>query len=234
MKFIRPSLVLLALFLLSGCEEAIVTAKENVVSCPTGVKFGIFIVSPDETSVEVEGEITDRALNDFNCMMSRYPDIDLLNLVDVPGSDVSVSDDNLTDTALELGRAIFINDIDTHLVDGGSVSSGGTDLLASGRNISVGDDVEIGVHSWGGGWDGNGSATASDIAYFPDHKHPEHQKYLKYYPNVGFDREKGCQFYFFTIQSATTDEMHYMTEAEINLYFYNKDTPPQESIRECP
>lgn len=225
-----------SLLLLFGCTQSTVVARDSDLarSCPTGTEFGIFTVSEDGTSAEVEGAISDRSLDNFHCMLEQYPNIARLDLIEVPGSDVSVSEDSLTDTALELGRAVFDNDIDTHLVDGGWVASGGTDLLAAGRTISVGDDTEIGVHAWGGGWDGNHNGTASDIAYYPKHTHLEHEKYLQYYPDIGFDVEKGCQFYFFTIQVATVDDMHDMTDAEIERFFDDKAVPPTTAIRECP
>ncbi len=66
--------------------------------------FGIFTVNNDGLSAEVEGTIIDVTLQDFNDMTAQYPNLKTLNLVDVPGSDVS---GNLqTDAALELGREV--------------------------------------------------------------------------------------------------------------------------------
>lgn len=42
----------------------------------------------------------------------------------------------------------------------------------------------------------------------------EHEMYLEYYRNIGVPEE----FYWFTLQAAPYEEMHYMTEEEIRRF----------------
>ncbi len=176
--------------------------------------FGIFTISNDGLSAEVEGTIVDATLQDFNKMIAQYPKLKTLNVVDVPGSDVS--GDVQTDTALDLGREIYEKNINTHLVDDGFVASGGADLLASGKHVSVGANPSIGIHAWDGGFEGNPNGSAWDIKN--DENHIEHKKYLHYYQDIGFSKQKAKDFYFFTIRAAKPSEIHTMTITEINQY----------------
>ncbi|MBS9767918.1 MAG: hypothetical protein KGV44_10325 [Flavobacteriaceae bacterium] len=64
--------------------------------------------------------------------------------------------------------------------------------------------------------DGNPDATAWDIK--DDENHIEHQKYLRYFQDIGFSAQKAKDFYFFTIRSAKADDVYYMTTEEINMY----------------
>ncbi len=179
--------------------------------------FGIFTVSEDGKSAEVNGVIVDASLTDFNNMIAKYPNIKTLNLVDAPGADVSDLDgDTSTDACLEIGRKVFNLGINTHLVDNGLAASGGTDLLASGKSVTVGANPTVGVHAWGGGLDEDPNATAWDIK--DDENRSEHQKYIRYYQDVGFSAQKAKDFYFFTIRAAKADDIHDMTAAEIEQY----------------
>ncbi len=206
----KTKLIAICLLALSiaGCSN------DEKSATPTSKTFGIFTVSDDGLSAEVEGTIVDTTLQDFEKMTNQYPNLQTLDLVDVPGSDVS--GDVESDTALDLGREIYTKGINTHLVDDGFVASGGTDLLASGKRVTVGKNPEIGVHAWDGGFEGNPNGSAWDIKN--DEQHIEHQKYLRYYEDIGFSKQKAKNFYFFTIRSAKPSGIHNMTIAEINQY----------------
>ncbi len=201
--------VLLLAFSFVSCDK-----DDDTVKDVKNKTYGIFTVSDDGVTATVKGGIVDGTLQDFKKMLKAYPNLKMLNMVDVPGSDVS--GDKNTDSALDLGREVYKNNINTHLVDDGFVASGGTDLLASGKKVSVGKNPQIGVHSWGGGFDGNPNGTAWDIK--DDENHIEHQKYLRYFQEIGFSKQKAKDFYFFTIRSAKASSVHYMTAEEIKKY----------------
>ncbi len=209
MKSLKKIGIVMVLFIVLS-----LTSCGNNDSDSTSKKFGIFTVNSDGTSANVEGVIVDKTLDDFDNMILQYPDIKTLNLVDVPGADVS--GDLQTDTSLELGRRVYQLNINTHLVDDGFVASGGTDLLVSGKSVTVGSNPTIGVHSWGGGFEGNPSGSAWDIK--DDENHVEHQKYVRFYEDVGFAAQDAKDFYFFTIRAAEPDDIHNMTPYEINKY----------------
>ncbi|PID48522.1 MAG: hypothetical protein CR991_11420 [Proteobacteria bacterium] len=102
------------------------------------------------------------------------------------------------------------------MVDNGFVASGGTDLLASGKSVTVGTNPTIVVHAWSGGVEGNPNGSAWDIK--DDENHIDHQKYLRYFEDIGFSTQKAKDFYFFTIRAARPSDVHHMTKTEINQY----------------
>ncbi len=83
-------------------------------------------------------------------------------------------------------------------LDNGEIASGGVDLFLASVKRTIGKNVKIGVHSW----DEDGSQ-ATD---YP-RESKEHQKY-----------KEAEDFYYFTINSATAEGIHYMTEEEMNKY----------------
>ncbi len=215
-KLILASSLALSSLALVACGGGSSSSGDNSQKTQLDNKrqFGIFSVNDDGLTANVKGGIVDGSLADFNKMIAQYPKLQTLNLVDVPGSDVS--GDKNSDKALDLGREIYKKGINTHLVDNGFVASGGTDLLASGKHVTVGKNPEIGVHSWSGGLEGNPNGTAWDIK--DDENHIEHQKYLRYYQDIGFSQQKAKEFYFFTIRSAKASSVHNMTAEEIKKY----------------
>ena len=69
--------------------------------------------------------------------------------------------------------------------------------------------TQIGVHSWSG--------LIKQATDFPvGHKY--HQPYISYYISVGFSKADSEKFYYFTINSAPSDSVHYMTDEEITEY----------------
>ncbi|MDN5203150.1 hypothetical protein QQ008_17300 [Fulvivirgaceae bacterium BMA10] len=164
--------------------------------------FGIFTVQEDGATVLSNGEINTRTLNDFNKMIAAYPKISLINIKEMPGS----LDD---ETNVQIGRKIYNQGINTHLLDNGLIASGGVDFFLAGKKRSLGKNIMIGVHSWS-----DGKQEATD---FPDNS-PEHDLFIQYYKDIGFSDQLARDFYFFTIKAASADGIHYMTAAEIDLY----------------
>ena len=52
--------------------------------------------------------------------------------------------------------------------------------------------------------------------------HPEHQKYLDFYRAVGIDTD----FYWYTLQAAPAEGMHWMSESEMRSYAVGTDYEP--------
>ncbi len=165
-------------------------------------QFGIFTVLENKVTVEMEGEIGNQTLNDFEAMISEYPEIGRIEIIECPGS-------GNDDVNLEVSALVYARGISTHIKDGGEVASGGTDFFLAGVKRTVGTDTRIGVHSWEGG--------GQEATDFPV-GHQEHQKYIDYYVSVGFSQELAEDFYYFTINAASSDNMHYMTAGEISQY----------------
>lgn len=186
---------------------AISTMTISCRSLPPELKkledFSVFKVSKDKQAIILDGVINSSAFKDFKKLANEYPTIKVLKIVNCEGS---INDD----VNLELAKYVYKQRFNTYLNDNGLIASGGTDLFLAGRKRSLGKNIRVGVHSWGDGKD----IQATD---FPrDHK--QHKPYIEYYQSIGFTSKEAEDFYFFTIKSAPTDSIHWMTVKEIELY----------------
>lgn len=103
--------------------------------------------------------------------------------------------------------------ITTIVPSGGLVASGGTDLFLAGVQRIIEPGACIGVHSWAAE-----DFTATDIP----RTSPEHDRYLDYYNDVGID----LAFYWFTLEAAPADDMHWMTAMEVGQYGVSTSPAP--------
>ena len=116
----------------------------------------------------------------FEAMLAAYPAIDTLEFIDCPGT----FDDRAN---LRLGRMIRARGIAAVVPEGGSVRSGGVELVLAGRSLFIDDQAEFAVHAW---IDDRGMG-ARDYAA----DSPEHTKYLTYYREMGMSGEQARTFY---------------------------------------
>lgn len=174
-------------------------ASENTIS---NRQFGIFKVLEDNSTVEMNGEVTSSSLSDFNQLEQAFPNIKTINIKNCDGS----SDDVVN---LQLSQKVHQKGINTHLMNNGLIASGGTDFFLAGVKRTKGSNTKIGVHSWAGD---NEVATDFPVG------HANHLPYINYYVSVGFTQQLAEDFYYFTINAAEAESMHWMTETEINQY----------------
>lgn len=165
--------------------------------------FDIFTVQSDRETVLMRGEIKSRTLRDFRNMLAGHPNIKLINMATVPGS----NDDAIN---FQVGKLLRQNNINTHVLDNNFIASGGVDFFLAGVQRSRGSETRFGVHSWS---DGNGRQ-ATD---FPMDS-SEHDANINYYVNLGYSAQWSRDFYFFTINAASADDIHWMTEGELQQY----------------
>ncbi len=165
-------------------------------------KFGIFTVQEDQVTATADGVIRTRTLKDFNDMIEAYPEINLINIQEMPGS----ADD---ETNVQIGPIIYSKGINTHVLDGGLIASGGVDFYLAGKRRTLGENVMVGVHSW--------ATEDSEATDFPEDS-PEHDLFIDYYKAIGIEDQLARDFYFFTINAAAADEIHYMSQEEIEQY----------------
>jgi len=149
------------------------------------------------------GAITAETLLEFAHARHLYPQANSLIFGGVEGS----ADDVLN---LELGRAVHDAGFATHLVSDGVIASGAVDLFLAGVERSAGDQqaARFGVHSWGS-FDSD-EPTGSELP----RNHPAHQAMLSYFNDVQINPD----FYWFTLEAAPFDEIHWMTAAEISQW----------------
>lgn len=175
----------------------------NKDTFPEGTRtFGIFKVLNDDRTIEMNGEIGDNTLTEFNTLLERFPQVNKINMIEVPGS----YNDEVN---LQVALKVHQEQIATHLVKNGLIASGGVDFFLAGTSRTKGDNTMIGVHSWS---DGENDASDYPVG------HEEHLPYINYYKNVGFSQSEAEAFYYFTINAAPAEDIYYMTDAEIEQY----------------
>lgn len=162
----------------------------------------IFSVSGNQKTFVLNGVVNSSALDQFKDLVAKYPQIKQIDIVNCEGS----INDRIN---LKLSQYIHENNFNIHLLKDGIIASGGTDLFLAGHKRTKEQNTKIGVHSWAGN-----NTTATD---FPKgHKH--HLPYINYYVSVGFTQEEAEDFYYFTINSASANDIHWMTSEEITTY----------------
>lgn len=174
---------------LVGCENAIVLGLNQIET----TKFEVV-----GNTIHMNGEINSKTLTQFEAIIAKNPDINLLIEEVVEGS----LDD---DTMIALAYRVRELGISTHLNADSEIYSGGVDLFLAGVNRTMVSGAKIGVHSWS-----DGSKDASD---YPKNS-PEHEQNRKYIEDMlGEDA-----FYWFTIYAAPADDIMLMSDEEIVQY----------------
>lgn len=145
-------------------------------------RFGPFQVVDAGRAALVD--VTDeRSPAQFAAMMRSYPQIRTLALVECPGT--------FEDRAnLQLGRMIRAAGLAIHVPSGGSVRSGGVELVFAGQELRIDDGAEFAVHAW----EDEDGLQATDYAATA----PENMKYLAYYREMGLSADQARAFYAMT------------------------------------
>lgn len=160
-----------------------------------------FAIENDST-ISLDGVINSNTLNAFNEVIRQNPGTKWLIFQEAPGSE----DD---ETNLQVGRKLHDLGLNTAVADEGLIASGAVDLFLAGDQRVLGENTQVGVHSWS---DGNNEAT-----HFP-RESSEHLFFIDYYQDIGMTRQEAEDFYFFTINAAPADDIHWMTAAELEEF----------------
>lgn len=160
----------------------------------------------NETTLVLDGEIDSNTERSFDEAIRQNPNTELVIFREAPGS----SDD---ETNLKVGKKLFQLGLNTHVDDNGFIASGAVDLFLAGSKRTLGANTRVGVHSWS---DGTNEATD-----FPRNS-SEHLLFIDYYKAIGIEAQLAENFYFFTINAATADDIHWMTAVEIDTYQIEK------------
>ncbi|WP_420586252.1 alpha/beta hydrolase [Ruegeria sp.] len=157
--------------------------------------------------IVASGTIDHTTLSAFERVIKENPGIRTLVLQNIEGS---VDDDS----NVIFSRVVRVEGFDTVVPSNGLVASGGTDLFLAGNTRVLEPGACVGVHSWGGG-----GYVAADL---PE-DHPEHDRYLDYFEDIDVDTD----FYWFTLNAAPEDGMHWMTAAEANRFDLTTQAAPR-------
>lgn len=149
----------------------------------------------------------------FAAMLRAYPQIRTLALVECPGT--------YEDRAnLRLGRMIRAAGLVVHVPAGGSVRSGGVELVLAGLELRIDDGAEFAVHAW----EDEDGLQATDYAADA----PENAKYLTYYREMGLSPQQASAFYAMT-NSVPFEQARWFGAAEMRRWLGRGNgmpTPP--------
>ena len=152
------------------------------------------------TQLIVDGTTGSNSLADLEAALAAHPQTEVVVLNRVEGSD----DDAVN---LLMARAIRGRNLDTHLNRDSVIESGGIELFIGGVSRTMDSGARIGVHSW---FDEDEKYQGRDLPK----DHPDHQPYLETYRALGIPED----FYWFILAAASSDEMYFMTEADIERF----------------
>lgn len=160
--------------------------------------YGPFRVIDARTAALV-GTTDSRSPREFAALLRAYPDIAVLEFIEVPGTA-----DDLANMAL--GRMIRAAGLTTRVSAGGSVRSGGVELFVAGARMVIAEGSEFAVHGW---LDDRGMGAAD---YAPGA--PEHRRYLDYYREMGMAADRAAAFYAMT-NSVPFEDARWLTAGEM-------------------
>lgn len=156
-------------------------------------------LTPQGDHFLAQGVIDGSTPDALRSALEANPSIKTILMQYVPGS----ADDEAN---LEASRLIRASGITTIVPSGGFIASGGTDMFLAGVEREIQSGACIGVHSWAAGAGTEGKDLPRDD--------PQHQLYLSYYDEMGTSPE----FYWFTLNAAEAQGMHYMSTSEITQF----------------
>ncbi|WP_299773585.1 hypothetical protein [uncultured Pseudoteredinibacter sp.] len=185
-------------------------------------------LSLTETKVEGDklylmGIINSKSYEQMKTVIESNPQVKTLVLTVMPGS---IDDE----TNLQMCHFVRNQGLSTYLRSDSVIASGAVDLFMSGVEREMESGAQLGVHSWSDGF--------QEALEYP-RTAPEHKPYRDFYQAmVGSD-----DFYWYTLEAAKADDIHWMSEKEISAFpvltqplkkakKHNDIFPKQTQIRE--
>jgi hypothetical protein len=153
----------------------------------------------------LNGELGSGAYEQIEILIKHCPEVDTLVFENVPGS---LNDDINVLTGRLIRDAGFTTWIPAH----GVVASGGVSLFCAGNKRVIEEGAQLGVHAW--------SIPMSEVDPIElPREHQAHRKSLGYYREM---LDKGEQFYFFTLDAAPFESVHWLTAEEVSKFGLEK------------
>lgn len=169
-------------------------------ACITAGDYEPVVFAVDGDTATMTGVIDHSIGERVRSLRADHPQVTTIVMLDVPGS---------VDDEANLAAARLVRDYGYHTVvpANGTIASGGVDFFIAGVTRTAESGAMLGVHTWGSGWLG---PVGADLP----RDHPEHIRYLDYYAQMGVPAE----FYWFTLEAAPVQTVHYMTAQELRRY----------------
>lgn len=162
-----------------------------------------FIV--DNNKAEMNGVIGGNIEAKVKQLIDEYPDVKTIVLDQVPGSEDDESN-------LAAALMVYKAKLNTEVLSTSSIASGGVDFFLAGNKRVIAQGAEIGVHSWATEDDNGNVIQGADVPK----DDPVHQSYIKFYQDI--NHPNASEFYFYTLNAATADDIHIMSSAEIEQW----------------
>jgi hypothetical protein len=150
----------------------------------------------------LSGTLGSKTYVQINELINQNPSIKTIKFISIDGS---VNDA----INMHTGRSIRNAQLTTYMPSDGEAYSGGVDLFVSGYKRKYEAGGKLGVHSW--------CCEAGKAADQLGKDHPGHGAQLTFFREL-LGNELGPEFYFYTINAASFDNVHIMSEAELNKY----------------
>ncbi len=156
----------------------------------------------EEKQAYLSGDLGTITYAQIKNLIEEHPSVKTLVLTNVSGS--------LNDAVnMHTGRLLRTHGLTTKVLSDSDIASGGVDLFCAGEKRIVEKGAKIGVHSW---------CCVNDMTAIELPKdHPAHQYQLEYFTMV-LGKDMGPNFYFYTLQAAPFDGVHYMSDEEIKSW----------------
>lgn len=151
------------------------------------------------STATMTGVIDSTTPEELESLIEDHPEVTTISLADVPGS----ADDEANIRAARLVRSAGLS---THVPADGEIASGGVDFFLAGVTRTYDEGARFGVHSWAANDGTEGIDVPVDDA--------QHQLYLGYYAEV----DVPDAFYWFTLEAAPANDIHWMDTAELATY----------------
>ena len=136
-------------------------------------------------------------------LFEGHPEVTRIVMVDVPGSD-----DDLAN--LKASRLVRKSGLTTVVPSNGVIASGGVDFFTAGETRIIEPCAKLGVHSW----DEDGPDGSIILGNEVPRDHEIHAMFLDFYREMGIPED----FYWFTLEVAPPQRIHWMSDEEIVVY----------------
>jgi len=196
-RYIPVIVVFVMLATLSGCcDECRRTPAE-------GLPYEAATFEVEGDTAFMYGVIDHTTPGAVQALVDNHPEVMRIVMVDVPGSD----DDSAN---LAAARLVREHGMATVVPSNGVIASGGVDFFSAGEHRIVEPCGKLGVHSWNEDGPDGGIILGNEVPK----DHELHAMFLEFYREMGIPED----FYWFTLEAAPPQRIHWMSDEEIVLY----------------
>jgi len=144
----------------------------------------------------------------LDTLITNHSQVTSITMISVPGS----ANDEAN---LAAGRRLYAAGLNTAVRSNSIIASGGVDFFLAGQRRTIEQGAQFGVHSWAFDTD-DGVVQGAELP----REHASHQLYINYYSDIGLADPEG--FYFYTLDAAPANDIHFMSEEDIERFSFSR------------